>query len=471
MGPAYKGPGTIANPDDVLREVLEDYKKPVHRLGPYGGPRQSRTALDDPAAVRRPLRAVPGDLRGDEIAVRNEMESRKNNVGKRPLVRAGIHDRESGDFRRLHGPDGESSATATEDKRRSRAPFTKGPSSPSQLYRDPYRTWMVRGLATEPCDARDVLSRLPSDSLIIHSRSALAALGISPDSRFVAADQTTMNPGAIDLILSELAYRPSGIVSFGGGRATDIAKYAAAKQAVPLTAIPSILSTNASFTDKTCLLEGGSKTTFDAKAPDKVLVDRVFLDGCRREHNLAGLGESWSFHTALFDWKLADAAGIEPVDLHVYALSRAALDFALDHGQYVYGPGVNGFHMLLNMLAFTGFITNVYGSGRPESGSEHIFAKVLEERCDVVHGTAVALGVLLMSRLQSNEDPRIIREILRSGQVVSIEAIPRADIAHSLLDLQPRAGRYTVLDTVNLFPASVEALLEGVERDHDLHFA
>lgn len=97
------------------------------------------------------------------------------------------------------------------------------------------------------------------------------------------------------------------------------------------------------------------------------------------------------------------------------------------------------------LLLLSGVVTNVHGSGRPESGSEHIFSKSIEGSITVPHGISVALGIKIMSRLQDNESEEV-ENVIESLGLLSMKdtyQVTREDVAQTLLNMIPHPKRHT----------------------------
>lgn len=236
------------------------------------------------------------------------------------------------------------------------------------------------------------------------------------------------------------------VVGVGGGTAIDIAKYMASMSDSTFVCIPAMLSTNAFATDKSALIQNGHKVTLQAKQADKIILDQDLITKAGA-YNLYGLCDILSIHTALYDWRLADTAGIERVNPVIYRQSRKLLDSALRYAA-VKQPARDDISLLFSLIGESGHITNIYGSGRPESGSEHIFAKELERRVDIPHGISIAVGITLMSYLQNNHSMDIQNALKHTGVLTDVvEAYDlRGAIVASLQSLLPRPDRYTILN-------------------------
>jgi glycerol-1-phosphate dehydrogenase [NAD(P)+] len=170
------------------------------------------------------------------------------------------------------------------------------------------------------------------------------------------------------------------------------------------------------------------------------------------------------------DWRLAAAAGREPVDDFAALLAQSAADL-------VYGTDVTSIgsgrpepallERLLDGLVMSGLAMEIAGSSRPCSGSEHLVSHAIDRLHPgtAQHGEQVALGTLVCTLLQG-EDWAGLREFLltagmehaASGFDLSVEQIAAAvDAAPST-----RPDRYTVLDEVTLTEAELRAAVAEV---------
>jgi len=299
---------------------------------------------------------------------------------------------------------------------------------------------------TRTASVRSYLDGLNDSSLVIYSPTSLGNIDDIPQKgTFISTHAIGKDSARIEKLCS--GRQINTVVGLGGGTAIDIAKYIASLTDYKFICIPTMLSTNAFATSKSTLIKNGSKVTLDASLADEIILDIPLIEKAGR-YNLYGLCDVLSIHTALFDWQLADKAGIEKIDPEIYEKSQnlliRALRFAVDPTTL----GVLNIVSLFSMIGESGHITNLYGSGRPESGSEHIFAKELESRVEIAHGISIAIGITLMSQLQDNYSASIQVALQQIGILSDIanEYDLRNAVLQSIESLIPRKNRYTILN-------------------------
>lgn len=297
-------------------------------------------------------------------------------------------------------------------------------------------------------DAKKYIESLDQEVLVIYSPTSLSLLGVQKTVADMVSSRSLNSQATLMEFIRKKNYKL--VLSLGGGTATDIAKYIAAKMNATFVCIPSMLSTNAYSTNKVALVIGQEKVTLNAKLADKIIFDKNFIKKAQTQ-NLYGLADVLSIYTALSDWQLAYRRNSELINKEIYRESENLLneliEFVLSHSIDELSQDINS---LFNYIGRSGHITNLYGSGRPESGSEHIFANTLEKIIDVPHGISVSLGILLMSLAQNRYSPVIFDCIVKLGTLQKLNeySINKDVVSRVMSQIKPRKDRYTIVNEI-----------------------
>ncbi len=252
------------------------------------------------------------------------------------------------------------------------------------------------------------------------------------------------------------------VIGFGGGTAIDVAKYMANELNVKMVAIPSMLSTNVYSTDKVLMINNGLKKTMDSKLPDLIVYDEEILNLSSVE-NLYGFADVLTIYTASKDWLLSCKYNNEKPNEEIFGMDMELLKNTIEYiSNNPYDVIKADLYKMFDFIGTVGHITNLYGSGRPVSGSEHIFAKDLEQKLLVPHGISVAIGILIMSLHQSNYSVKVEKcfEKLKILDYASRYNVNKKIIWEVLNNLQPRADRFSV---VNLFDKNNENINNEID--------
>ena len=238
------------------------------------------------------------------------------------------------------------------------------------------------------------------------------------------------------------------VISFGGGSTIDIGKYISYKLNIKYICIPSMLSTNSYSTNKVALIDNGKKITLQAKMPDEIIIDNNILKLSKNE-NLYGLADVLSIYTALYDWKIANEDINEKIDKNIYNQANMLLDEVLQFiNNNSFDTIIENNMELFKFIGIAGYITNLYGTGRPESGSEHIMAKEIERNIDIPHGMSVSVGILLMSNVQKRFSYNIYNAIIKMKIFENSKeyGLSKELIKNCFSNLLPRKDRYSIVD-------------------------
>lgn len=305
-------------------------------------------------------------------------------------------------------------------------------------------------------DVKEYLQKLNDNCLIIYSKTSILKNDINIQKnnfKTYSTNELTIKKENIDKLIDNLdGY--SKIICIGGGTATDIGKYLSSKFKKNLICIPTMLSTNAYSTDKVALLINGKKETLNANISTQILFDKNILKKSK-ENNLYGIADIFSISTALNDWLLAAEFNSENITSEfewAQQLLHLTIKYILDSELTKIEEDI---FIIYKLVGEAGEITNQYGSGKPESGSEHIFAKALEKEIKIPHAIAVANGILLMSISQAlymggkfDINPYLALKKLGIYDLNNQYNISYELISKVFLNLKPRKDRYTVVNLI-----------------------
>lgn len=300
----------------------------------------------------------------------------------------------------------------------------------------------------EKRDITDYLNNRNKKTLLIYSPTSLKKINIENNQlKFENWHNISKDIDAVNKYIENLEDIEE-VITFGGGSTIDIGKYISYKTGIKYTCIPSMLSTNSYATNKVALIDNGKKMTLEAKMPDKIIIDNEILKLSKNE-NLYGLADVLSIYTALYDWKIANKDINEEIDKDIYdradKLFYEVLEFINNN---LLEDIVDNNMELFKFIGIAGYITNLYGTGRPESGSEHIMAKEIERRIDIPHGMSVSVGIMTMTLLQNREVNGILDAIKKMNIFENSYkyGLSKEIIEKSFLELEPRVDRYTIVN-------------------------
>ena len=240
--------------------------------------------------------------------------------------------------------------------------------------------------------------------------------------------------GTLDLgqLEADAAALPShrSVIGLGGGQASDVAKFFSWSRGAPLFQVPTAMTTNAPFSHRPLLRDGGKAVAIGFAVPEAVYVDFDVIQSAPALLNRSGACDVLCYHTAHHDWKLAHDLGREeprwPYDPSMVADARQRYDAvyaALDDIRAVNDVGIR---TLMTAHRWGGAAFHNAGwNARHMDGVDHGFLYCLEYVTErhFIHGQAVGLGIYLGSELQENEPEEMLATLHRTGVDIRPEAM------------------------------------------------
>lgn len=275
---------------------------------------------------------------------------------------------------------------------------------------------------------------------------------------------STPDVGAADKVYQAASdYRASAIIGLGGGKAIDVAKYAARKSSRPFISFPTAPSHDGIASPFASLKGLGEVRSVEAVTPVAIFVDMEYMARSPRRLLLAGFGDLIAKFTAVLDWRLAHLLHNEYYAEYAASLAIHSAKHVMSSWRRVRQANMDSYRIVVEGLISSGVAMCIAGSTRPASGSEHLFSHALDlvAGYPALHGEQVGAGTIMMAYLHGKRWWRIRRILKLLGAPttakelgVSREKIVEAlTIAHRI-----RPERYTILGRDGLSPEAAEAL-------------
>src|SRR5215467_6890580 len=213
------------------------------------------------------------------------------------------------------------------------------------------------------------------------------------------------------------------LIGVGGGKALDVAKYAASLAGLPYFAVPTSLSNDGFCSPQASLTVEGQRRSLPTGPPEAVVVDLVVCQRAPLPLWHSGVGDLCSKFTAVSDWKLAFHRRGDPVNDLAALMSDASVF------QFMANPASDeeGIQLLATALMLNGVAMEIAGSSRPSSGSEHLISHALDMTGarQRLHGLQTGTAAYLVSSLQAGNHHETIGELFaRTGFWESVRKQP-----------------------------------------------
>jgi glycerol-1-phosphate dehydrogenase [NAD(P)+] len=222
----------------------------------------------------------------------------------------------------------------------------------------------------------------------------------------------------------------AAIIGLGGGQALDVAKFFAWTRRLPLFQVPTATTVNAPFGHRAGLRDHGKVRYLGWAVPEAVYIDFDVIGSAPAALNRSGVGDVLCYHTAHFDWALAERLGrteprwpYDPALVRDAATVMASVVEALDE---IRGGSERGIRALVLAHRWGG--TTFHDSGwnpRHIEGVEHFLFYNLERLTGrhFIHGQPVGLGIVAGSVVQDNEPERMVASLARAAVDIRPEAM------------------------------------------------
>ncbi len=263
-------------------------------------------------------------------------------------------------------------------------------------------------------------------------------------------------------------------IGFGGGKVLDAAKYAAFVAKIPYICLPTTLSNDSLASPFSVMAtDGYNRKTFGCKIPTGIIVDTDVIRNAPESQLKAGIGDTISKYTALYDWKLDAQHKGSRVDDFAYMISEMAFN-VIAYSEERSLKSRNFIRILTQALVFGGLAMEIAGNSRPSSGTEHLFCHAIEEfypEIKISHGMAVAMGSIPACILQERDVMKLYR--LCSLYDIDIHPEHYGITKEIFIDCMQKASatrkdRYTILNQTDLSAERLGMIYENMIRPIEL---
>jgi glycerol-1-phosphate dehydrogenase [NAD(P)+] len=235
------------------------------------------------------------------------------------------------------------------------------------------------------------------------------------------------------------------VIGLGGGQAIDVAKFFVWNNLVPLFTVPTVMTTNAAFGQRSAVRIDSAVKYVGWAVPEAVYIDYDVIQNAPKNLNRSGVGDIFCYHTGVYDWKYAHDRGKTeakwPYDQYLVDQSTEVLNQVLLKLDDIRDCTELGIRTLMNAHRWGGgAFHNAGWNARHIEGFDHFLFYALEfmTKKSFIHGQPVCLGVYIGSELQNNHPDRMLEAIKKVGVDIRPEAMGLSweEVAEALRQLK-----------------------------------
>ena len=235
------------------------------------------------------------------------------------------------------------------------------------------------------------------------------------------------------------------VVGIGGGRALDAAKYFAWQKNSKLFQVPTSMSVNAAFGQRSGVRINSEVKYIGWTTPEAVYIDYDIIQSAPKVVNRSGICEIMCYHTAHLDWKYSsDQEKCEekwPYNQEMVDEAKSVLNYLLEGMDDIKEVNERGIKRLMDCNRWGGpaFHNNGWNP-RPIEGMDHFVFYSLEyhTKKPFIHGQPVCLGIYVGSLMHNSKADEMLDYIFKAGVDIRPEAmnITWEDVKTSLINLK-----------------------------------
>jgi len=253
------------------------------------------------------------------------------------------------------------------------------------------------------------------------------------------------------------------IMGLGGGKAIDVAKYAAKQTGRAFISFPTAPSHDGIASPFASIKGIGEVRSVEAVTPIAIFVDLDYMVRSPRRLLVAGVGDLIAKFTAVLDWRLAHLLHNEYYAEYAASLAIHSAKHVISSWRRIRGASIDSYRIVVEGLISSGVAMCIAGSTRPASGSEHLFSHALDlvAGYPALHGEQVGVGTIMMAYLHGKSWRRIRHMLKALGAPTSAKdlGVSREKIIEALtIAHKIRPERYTILGRDGLSRDAAENL-------------
>ena len=203
----------------------------------------------------------------------------------------------------------------------------------------------------------------------------------------------------LDSILSKVDAIP---IAIGSGTINDLVKLSSHHNNRNYLVVATAASMDGYTAFGASITKNGSKETFSCPAPKAVIADIDIISKAPSSMTASGYADLFAKVASGADWILADALGVESIDVNSFSIVQNGLHQALSDPLKVKNGETVAIEHLIEGLILSGFAMQAHKSSRPASGADHQFSHLwnmmhhtMPDGSTPSHGFQVSIGSIV----------------------------------------------------------------------------